>query len=140
MKDLRIGQVVRVSAISRMTRKRIGQSRGRFDEKRILRRELCKHPFLAVVTGQVKKLFGNVCWEGWQDCPITFTATSGIYLWEVRISLRNKPILVFDDDIEPADETFAPPRMLRANQFPQTLFRGYRDHDSLPKNEKGTCR
>lgn len=110
MKPLTIGQVVRVFAISELEYT--------YSEHQPARRVVATHfvePFLAVITGQVRKLTGQYrpasqpTWAGGDYDPASLAVDKVVTLWEVRAGMLSKARLVRDEDLEPAADEFKLP-------------------------------
>ena len=98
MQSLKIGQSVEIVAVTNVE--------WNCDHQREAVRTTFK-PFKAVIVGQRRKQVGvgssgyyDSLWsEGWQ--PGEFKVKGTLLLWECRISMQNKPVLVADEDLNP---------------------------------------
>lgn len=124
MKNLTIGQLVRVSKIATV---------GYLDDnhRRLSAWEV--YPFSALIVGQVVKQIGRYSggqrfYGGDSDYEPPYLKVDGtVTLWQVRAGMTNKPILVCDEDLEPWNEPFRFPR--RAYGVPK---RTYAEMDEPP--------
>lgn len=103
MQTFKIGDQVKVRATASI----------RYDARghRHVDRDDCR-PFVATVTGQVRKMLGEYCsgrahatWDGPSDDPPSLTVTGSVLLWGVRKKMAGREIWVADEDLEIADET-----------------------------------
>lgn len=128
MKPLTIGDSVLVAAVSELGYYdyAVGPPQRAVGTHRV-------EPFMAVIVGQARKQIGRYVpatqssWDGDYEPP-SLKVDKVVTLWEVRTGLRNKPILVRDEDLEASDKYSLPmigpkPRRLAwqpMNEAPRT--------------------
>lgn len=106
MKNLKIGQLVRVTAVAEV---------GYLDDHRRTVNVWPTEPFLALIVGQVVKYTGwygggRRFYDNYNYEPAFLKVDKAVTLWQVRTGMVNKPLMVCDNDLEPAEADFTLPR------------------------------
>lgn len=109
MKALKIGQLVRVTAVAALEYQ---------EDNRKIVTTVATDPFLAVVTGQAIKHTGRFLGRNFPDHNGEYgyrhlKVDGAVTLWEVRHGMVNKPLHVRDEDLEAVEEEFTLPRCAR---------------------------